>query len=63
MLLLPPPTPAVPSQPRSVVIPLFKDLPKLLLVFGLVMGAAGVAAVMLQPHYDAEALLYVKYGR
>jgi uncharacterized protein involved in exopolysaccharide biosynthesis len=63
MLLLPPPTPAVPSQPRSVVIPLFKDLPKLLLVFGLVMGAAGAAAVMLQPHYHAEALLYVKFGR
>ena len=64
MLLLPPPPSAAPARPpRNVVIPLFKDLPKLLLVFGLVMGAAGAAAVMLQPHYHAEALLYVKFGR
>jgi uncharacterized protein involved in exopolysaccharide biosynthesis len=63
MLLLPPPIPAVPSQPRSVVIPLFKDLPKLILVFVLVLGAAGAGAAMLAPHYDAEALLYVKFGR
>jgi uncharacterized protein involved in exopolysaccharide biosynthesis len=48
---------------RTILVPLFKDLPYLILVFLLLLGAAGVAAWRLEPSYLAEALLYVKFGR
>jgi uncharacterized protein involved in exopolysaccharide biosynthesis len=63
LLLPPPPSPTPPRMPRNVVTPFFKDLPKLVLTFVAVMGAAGFAASLMQPRYYAEALLYVRYGR
>jgi uncharacterized protein involved in exopolysaccharide biosynthesis len=65
MLMLPVPAqaPRAAPTPRTVLVPLFKDLPKLVLTFLLVMGAAGAVAWFMPPSYVAEALLYVKYGR
>jgi uncharacterized protein involved in exopolysaccharide biosynthesis len=49
--------------PKTVLVPLFKDLPKLILVFLLVLGAAGTVAWFMKPQHVAQALLYAKYGR
>ena len=63
MLPVPTQAPRAAPTPRTVLVPLFKDLPKLVLTFLLVMGAAGAVAWLMAPSYVAEALLYVKYGR
>lgn len=41
----------------------FKDLPRLLAVFSLVVGTAWAVATQIEPTYRAESLLYVRYGR
>jgi uncharacterized protein involved in exopolysaccharide biosynthesis len=63
LLLPPPPAAAPPRKPRNLVVPFFKDLPKLALVFVTVVGASGLVASTMQPKHHAEALLYVRYGR